>query len=314
MPRLTASLVQQYGLDAEDYAHLEALAVRSIIVVPFIVRDELTGCMLFASRRPYHQANVEFAERYASRVAVVFENAVLYHKAKDAIRARDEFLSMASHELRTPITSLRLFAEKLTQKASEMSSSTVAALGDRIRRQTARLDRMVGRLLDSCEIDAGRPLIEREKTDLRGIVDDVVQAFAEQATRAGSALVVSVPGSVLGYWDPLRLEQIIGNLVDNSIKFGPGKPIHIDGEVTDGRARLSVRDEGPGISKEDEEHVFDQYWRAGGEVRNLGGLGLGLYVAKEMANAHGGTLTLETTPGKGATFTLELPLDEPRDR
>ena len=145
----------------------------------------------------------------------------------------------------------------------------VAKLSDWILRQAARLDRMAARLLDTCEIGAGRPSLERTSTDLAEIVDDVVQAFAEPATRAGSELFVSVRGPVVGYWDAIRVEQIVANLIDNSIKFGHGPPIHIDVETRKGKARLTIRDEGPGISKEDEPHVFDHIG-APRESRNVG--------------------------------------------
>jgi len=165
------------------------------------------------------------------------------------------------------------------------------------------------KLLDACEIGAGPPSIEPAKTDLGGIVDDVMQAFADRAARVRTELLVSVRGPVVGCWDPIRLEQIVVNLIDNSIKFGAGKPVHVDVEARNGWARLSVRDEGPGFSGDDAKHAFDRYWRAKA-ARNIGGLGLGLYVAKEMAEAHGGTLSLESIQGKGSTFTLEQPLGD----
>jgi signal transduction histidine kinase len=310
---LTAEVVEGYGVDPSDAAILATAPIRSVIAVPFIVRGELTGGMLFATgTHLFNQSDLQFAQRYASRVSVMLENARLYQKAQDAIRARDDFLTLAAHELRTPITSLRLFAQKLARKASQMSPGMVAELSDRILRQSARLERMADRLLDTCEIGAGRPSIERSEIDLAEVVDDVVQAFQETATRAGSELFVSVQGSVVGCWDSVRVEQIIANLVDNSIKFGEGKPIHIDLESTDGTARLSVRDEGRGISDEDKPHVFDQYWR-GNDTRNFGGLGLGLYVVREMARAHGGSVSLESGPAGGTTFVLELPLLRPAE-
>ncbi len=308
LPRVTPQVSSAYRWSEQDLAAFEAFAIRSVIVVPFIVRGELTGAMLFATTtEPYRQSEVQFAERYAYGVAIIMENARLYKKAQEAIRARDDFLSMASHELRTPITSLRLFAQKLAQKASHAAPATVIGLSERILRQTARLDRMAERLLDTCEIGAGYPSIERAPTDLVTVVDDVVQAFTEPAAHAGSQLLVSFPGPVVGLWDPVRLEQIVANLLDNSIKFGEGKPIHIDVDANEHRVRLSIRDEGPGISDEEAAHVFERYWRSK-RAKNHGGLGLGLYVVSEMAKAQGGTVRLESREGRGSTFTLELPL------
>jgi signal transduction histidine kinase len=309
---LTAQIAAKYVVDDSDCAILASAPIRSLIAAPLIVRGHLTGGMLFATTtRSLNQSDLQFAERYVSRISVLLENARLYQKAQDAIRARDDFLTLAAHELRTPITSLRLSAQTIAQKASGMSPGMVA-LSDTILRQSARLERMADRLLDTCEIGAGRPSIERSETDLGEILDDVVQAFRGTATRAGSELLVSVRGRVVGCWDPIRLEQIVANLVDNSIKFGKGKPIHIDLESTDDTARLSIRDEGLGISDDDKPHVFDQYWR-GEDARHFGGLGLGLYVVRELARAHGGDVSLESGPAGGSTFLLELPLEKPSE-
>jgi signal transduction histidine kinase len=267
--------------------------------------------MLFAKiKAPYTQADLGFAERYALRVSVMLENARLYQKSQEAIRARDDFLTLAAHELRTPITSLRLFAHQLADKGSQMPSDMVTGLSHRILRQAARLERMANRLFDTCEIGAARASIERTRTDLGQIVDDSVHAFAEMARRAGSELLVSIHGPVVGLWDPIRIDQIVANLVDNAIKFGNGKPIRIELEATGGKARLSIRDEGHGITQEDEEHLFDRYWRSQ-RTRNFGGLGLGLYVVKALAEAHGGQITFERNPSGGSTFILELPCAPP---
>jgi signal transduction histidine kinase len=240
----------------------------------------------------------------------MLENARLYQKAQQAIRARDDFLTLAAHELRTPITSLRLFAHRLADKAPQLSPGVVMGLSQRILRQASRLEQMTDRLLDTSEIGAGGPSIERTETDLGQIVDDAVHAFAETARRAGSDLVLSTRGSVVGQWDPVRLEQMVANLLDNAIKFGDHKPIRIDVEATDGKARLSIRDEGHGISEQDEEYVFDRYWRAKNSW-NVGGLGLGLYVVRAIAEAHGGHVTFERNPSGGSTFVLELPVATP---
>jgi signal transduction histidine kinase len=314
---LTEEISAVYGLDPSDRAILANVPIRSIVAAPLIARGQLTGGMLFATTiHSLNQSELQFAERYVSRISVLLENARLYQeaqdairKAQDAIRARDDFLTLAAHELRTPITSIGLSAQSIAQKAAGTSPSMVA-LSDRILRQSARLGRMADRLLDTCEIGARRPSIERSETDLAETVDDVVLAFQEVAKRAGSELLVSVPGPVVGYWDPIRLEQIIANLVDNAIKFGEGMPIHVELESREGIARLSVRDEGRGISDQDKPHVFDQYWRAE-DSRNFGGLGLGLYVVRELARAHGGNVSLESGPPRGSTFVLELPLTKP---
>jgi signal transduction histidine kinase len=312
LPEVTPEIAKEYGVEGRYYAALAALPLRSVIAAPFVVRGELTGALMLASiGTPFGQTDLRFAERYALRVSVMLENARLYQKSCDAIGVRDEFLSLAAHELRTPITSLRLFAQQLAQKAPQMTSSAVIGLSNRILRQAERLERMADRLLDTSEIGRGRPSIDRAETDLGQIVEDVTHAFDDTALRAGSELTLSIRGPVVGRWDPIRLEQIVANLLDNAIKFGDGKPIRVELESAGEKARLSIRDEGGGISREDEPHVFERYWRAS-EHRSVGGLGLGLYVVKEMTEAHGGSVTLERNSTGGSTFVLELPLAPPK--
>jgi signal transduction histidine kinase len=311
LPEVTEDIAKTYGMDPDRFAPLAALPLRGVIAVPFVVKGELTGAMQLAKiRAPFTQADLAFAERYALRVSVMLENARLYQRAQEAIRARDDFLTLAAHELRTPITSLRLFAHRLAHKAPQMSSGMVAGLSQRILRQAARLEQMADRLFDASEIGSVGPSIERAETDLGQIVDDAVHAFGETATRAGSELLASIHGPVVGQWDPIRMEQAVANLLDNAIKFGNGKPIRIELESTGTMARLSIRDEGHGISEQDEVHIFDRYWRDP-KSRSVGGLGLGLYVVKAIAEAHGGHVTFEPNSPSGSTFVLELPVATP---
>jgi signal transduction histidine kinase len=265
---------------------------------------------VFASTtHTYDQSELRFAETYAQRIGIALENERLYRLSQKAVVARDEFLSLAAHELRTPLASLQLSAHSLARIASESAPEELATLSERIQRQTGRLGRLVARLLDTCQVDAERPSLDRASVDLTSIVRDVVQAYQETAKRAGCELVVSAGSSLVGQFDPVRIEQVVWNLLDNAVKFGAKKPIVVSVRELNAKAVVSVRDMGMGIPLEDQELVFERYGRAP-SARGFGGLGLGLHLAREIVQAHGGTIHLESAPGKGSTFTVELPLTE----
>jgi signal transduction histidine kinase len=281
------------------------------MVVPVRARERLIGAMLFAKNtHPYEHDDLRFAELYAERIGLVLENIQLYQQAQAAIRARDEFLSLASHELRTPLTALRLSAHVLAH-ATGRSPSETAGLSQRILRQTARLDRLATRLLDSYEIGNGGLSIDLSLIDIAELVRDVAASFAEMARRAGGEIRVQCDQPILGYFDPVRIEQMVGNLIDNAVKFGGGRPVEVVARTEGANAVIVIHDMGPGISTGEQAQAFDRYNRGAAAI-GVGGLGLGLQVVREVAGAHGGTVQIQSQVGVGTTVTVELPLT-PRD-
>jgi PAS domain S-box-containing protein len=236
------------------------------------------------------------------------ERERLLGELRHAVRARDEFLSIASHELRTPLTTLKLQIEGL-RRLSERDEHADPARGRRIAmalQQANRLERLVNGLLDVSRIAAGRLELEPEDVDLGALVEDVVERLRDGAARVGCTLACKVDGAVVGRWDALRLEQVLTNLLSNAMKYGPNGPIAIRVERADGVARLCVSDAGIGIAPEDHPRIFGRYERAASD-RNYGGLGLGLYIARQIVEAMGGRIGVESERGHGATFTVELP-------
>lgn len=230
--------------------------------------------------------------------------------ALEALRLRDEFLSVASHELKTPLTSLSLKLQSLGRSVSDEPGSSVAVTAaslNTMHRQVKRLSALVDDLLDVSRISTGRLKLELEPVDLPGLVREMVARFEPDAQRAGCELILTTAEPVVGNWDRLRLEQVLSNLVSNAIKYGAGKPIQVRVERAGTRARLVVCDEGIGIEPEALERIFAKFERAVSE-RHYGGMGLGLYVARKIVEAMSGTVRAESTPGQGATFTVELPL------
>jgi signal transduction histidine kinase len=312
VPDVDGHAARHYGIEGDYLDDVMGLGVRSAMAAPFSVRGVIRGAMVFGSSfLRYDQADLKFAEAYAQRVGLILENGRLYRRAEEAIKARDEFLSLASHELRTPLTSLGLFAQTIVREASSPTPArSLTSLGEGMVRQAVRLDRLAERLLNASELGAGPPTVNRERTDLSELVHDLVLAFSSAACAAGSKLVADTQDRVIGYVDPVRVEQVLGNLIDNAVKFGMGNPIEVELRAREGKAIISVRDQGPGIRLEEQGKIFERY-RRGSAAAGLGGLGLGLHVVREIAESHGGAVRVDARPGKGSTFTVELPLDRP---
>lgn len=231
-------------------------------------------------------------------------------EAMEAIQARDLFLSVASHELRTPLTTLQLQLQSLQRslaRAGELPKEIASRLSSSLR-QTRRLADLINELLDVSRITYGRLAPERSETNLATIVREVIERYRVSLDQAGSELTVrGLDEGVVGYWDPLRVDQIVDNLLSNAIKYGEGKPIEVEIGVVKGRARIFVRDHGIGISPKDQERIFERFERAV-STRYYGGFGLGLWITRQVVEAHGGTIQVESELDVGSTFVVELPL------
>jgi PAS domain S-box-containing protein len=227
--------------------------------------------------------------------------------AEQAVRARDEFLSIASHELRTPLTTLQLRLSSLSQdlRSANVADSTVHKL-DVCLRQGRRLATLVESVFDFSRMTGGRLELERVHFDLAAAARDASERLADLAARAGASVRVEADGVVEGCWDRVRIEQVIENLVGNAIKYAANAPIVITVASRGDTATLAVTDHGPGIAAADRSRIFDAFERASSPV-SYGGLGLGLYIARAYVVAHDGTITVASQPGAGTTFTVELP-------
>jgi signal transduction histidine kinase len=223
----------------------------------------------------------------------------------EAVRARDEFLSIAGHELRTPLTVLQLQLESLEARMDGGDAGLFERLGKAARSAT-RLGTLVNDLLDVSRIGSGRLMVERQPMDLVTVVHDAVERVAEAAARAECRVRVLAPESMPGVWDQPRIEQVVGNLISNAIKYGPGAPIEVIVEGCERTALLAVRDHGIGIALDDQARVFERFERAASPL-NFGGLGLGLWIVKQVVEAHEGSIRLDSELGQGSTFTVRLP-------
>jgi PAS domain S-box-containing protein len=232
------------------------------------------------------------------------DRAQLVRELLEAVRARDEFLSVASHELRTPLTTIGLQVESMAKIAPPGATAFTERCAV-VRRQTDRLDRLVGMLLEVSRIATGRLTLDLEQVDMTEVVREVVTEASGGGADRPIALHAESP--VVGNWDRLRLVQIANNLVGNAVKYGRGRPIDVTVRGEGESGILEVVDRGIGISAEDRERIFDRFERAVSE-RHYGGLGLGLWITREIIKVLGGEITVESTPGEGSTFTVRLPV------
>jgi signal transduction histidine kinase len=229
---------------------------------------------------------------------------------RQAVAARDQFLNIASHELKTPLTSLQLQLQSLARLVEEGGAGTdrVSAKIKTLARSTDRLGELVNRLLDVSHIAAsGHVAIVREEMDLAELVRQVVARFAQAGAEAETPLHVDAASPARGSWDRMRLDAMVTNLVANALKYGCGRPIEISvRELGDGAVGLTVRDHGIGIAAADQARIFERFERAVPD-RYYGGFGLGLWVARLVVEEHGGKIRVASAPGEGSMFDVELP-------
>jgi predicted ATPase/signal transduction histidine kinase len=313
IPDIDEQFLRQISADeerADEHAALvRDIGARSGMVVPLVARGRVFGVITLGSHRRYEQSDLALAEELARRAAAAIDNARLYREAQSAIAARDEFLSIASHELKTPVTSIQLFLQSIPAFAGDLPA-VVRRCFEGAERQTRRLVTLIEELLEVTQLQSGQIHLKLEEIDLTAVVARVVSRLDDASKRANCSVTVDAARPVRGRWDRLRLERVVNNLLSNALKFGAGGPIDIYLEEVAGRARLLIRDRGIGIAEESQAKIFDRFGRAV-SLQHYGGLGLGLFIVREILSALGGTITVDSTVGSGATFTIELPCAGP---
>ncbi len=303
--------------DAEHLRVLRGLGLESYLIAPLRARGRTLGAITFAyagSHRRYRKADLDLAMELAARAALAVDNALLYRASREAVRLRDEFLSVASHELKTPLTPLNLRLQSLQRELERHNGHLdLPRLREHVatlQRQSKRLSTLAESLLDVSRLEAGKLVLDLECVDLSALVRDVSSRFAAQAERTKTPLEVHAEEAVVGHWDRIRLEQVVSSLLSNALKYGAGHPVHLRVERVPAGVRFTVRDEGIGISPEHLPRIFARFERAV-SAEHFGGLGLGLYLTRHLVEALGGFIRASSEPGKGSTFEVELPLASP---
>jgi signal transduction histidine kinase len=312
---VSEEVLRAHSEDDEHRRLLRELGLRTLLAVPLVLRGRTLGALTLCSAevgRRYGPVDVELAQEVANRAAIAIENAQLFQQSQKAVQVRDEFLMVASHELRTPLTPIKMqnqvirrLVENIAEDALPNREAVLTAI-DRSRERIEGLERLFENLLDVSSIGAGKLVVHREELDLSQLVRKTLEGYGAASKLAGCELALRADAPVKGFWDRVRIEQVVVNLLANAMKYGAGKPIEVSVSTEDGRAVLVVRDHGIGIAREDQSKLGIRFERAA-SVRHYGGLGLGLYIAREIVLAHAGTMRVESELGRGAAFIVELP-------
>ena len=226
----------------------------------------------------------------------------------EATQIRDDFISIASHELKTPLTSLKLqtqMAKKLAQKKDSFSLERMQKQLDYTINQIERLNKLVEDMLDISRINTGKLSLQLTEFDLSQLTNELVERFKPQFEAVNCEISTHITPNILGHWDAYKIEQVLNNLFSNAIRYSPHKPITVGLTTRDDKAVLSVRDQGMGIDPKNLDRIFERFERA---TSTASGLGLGLYITRQILNLHQGTIRVESEFGKGANFIIELPL------
>jgi signal transduction histidine kinase len=229
--------------------------------------------------------------------------------AERALRTRDEFLSVVSHDMRGQLQAVRLGmeAQLLRAQSRTVDSQVLVGAMKKSVEDLRHMTRLVEDLLEGAQLDAGKLNMRPEHADLAAVIREAVRRWEPEARNSGSSIAVDAPEAVEGSFDAVRIGQIVGNLLSNAIKYGNGKPIAVTVRKAGGNAEIRVTDSGRGIDPREQERIFQRFERLG--THQNGSYGLGLWIAREMARLHGGTISVHSVPGEGATFTVTLPLD-----
>jgi PAS domain S-box-containing protein len=295
---------------------LREIGCRSLILVPIKIRNNIHGAISIVSanaNKLYNARDVAVAEEIASRAGTAIENAKLYEGIRKAVQSRDEFLSIASHELKTPLTALKLqleFARRQVKPEQNIAPAPdkIARMLDTSGAQVDRLVLLVDDLLDVSRIEAGKLNFSFESVDLAKIAREVAERYHENVTAAGSSLHLNIPNEPVLIWaDPFRIEQVVLNVLSNAAKYGNQQPIELSVTHSSTHAQVICRDHGIGIPHAKIGKIFERFERAI-ESNHISGLGLGLYIAHEILTAHDGTIRAESKLAEGSTFIIEIPL------
>jgi signal transduction histidine kinase len=296
-----------------DRRELAAL-VRRLALLPSVLFATLAGVLVWEY---FHGDEAERAMHIALAVMLLAGLALSGYTVRQvrrlsavyerAVAAREQFLSIASHELKTPLTSLQLQLQSLVRAAG--GDARTAPKLQSASRSAERLGELVDRLLDVSRADSRPMEISPEEADLGDIARSVAARFADALEESGSTLSLALGEPVRGRWDRMRLDTVVSNLLSNAIKYGEGKPIELGVSRAGPLARIWVRDRGIGVAPDDHQRIFERFERAVPE-RHYGGFGIGLWVARLVAEAHGGRIRVQSQPAEGSTFVVELPLEE----
>ena len=268
---------------------------------------------LYRHRKALRREMDALAASHRKQEALVLELQSAQGQLERAVRMRDDFMSMVSHELRTPLNTLYLETQvrKLhlgKGNTAHFSPERLPAMIERDQRQIQNMVRLIDDMLDVTRMRSGSLSIQPKPVDLVALARGVIENLTQQAEAAGSPIGFDAPSAVHGQWDDFRIEQVITNLLTNALRYGGGKPVQVHVGASHDWAQVIVRDHGMGIAPEDQARIFEQFERTEASRKRAAGLGLGLYITRQIVEAHGGRVELQSAAGAGSTFRVNLPM------
>lgn len=305
--------IRNLASNDEHYKTLKELGSYSSMTVPILYRDRIHGIIsvvISDEGRKLTSQDLAMAQELGMRAGVAIENALLYQTAQKAIAVRDEFLSIASHELKTPVTSIKLLLQ-MTRKGVNPETDIIPTAQklahslDKANTQINRLTNLIEDLLDTSRIQMGKVDYYFQIINFSELIQDMCDSYIEHLKSYGCELMTNIDPNIFVRGDRMRLEQVVLNMLTNAAKYGNEKPVRVTLKGVNGLCHLSVKDHGLGIHKEKLDRVFDRFERAVSS-KNISGLGLGLYISREIIKAHNGKIWVESEPYKGAEFSVEL--------
>ena len=319
-PRVTDDLLRMLSHDDRHFRLLKELEIASSVRLPLIVESKVVGWLAMISSSPsrsYSENDLAFLEQISILVSRAISNADSYQQAKDEIQQRDQFLSIATHELKTPLTSLHSLLQLMVTRAQSDPSCSCLDIVKKAQAQSARMLKLTEFLLDLSQINMDRIHLRAEATDLVQITHEALDRLESEIQVSGCEVSLISPKELPGRWDRARLQEVIVNLLSNALKYGKSRPIRIridtePGEGGKAFADFAIEDRGPGIDPQDHARIFKPYERAASSLDQQGH-GLGLYIVRQVLNAHGGTIGVNSAPGEGACFHFKIPCDPPID-
>jgi len=279
-------------------------STKSILAVPLIVKDKVIGVVEVVNKleeEGFTQKDVEVLTTMAAQAAVAIENARLFEQS--------DLISEVVHELRTPVTSIVGYAQML--KLPDIPDQSKQQFAEIIRREAARLGNMVNDFLEWARLESGRVRLAKERVDMRAVAEETILVMRPQADQRDITMSLQTPDEIpVIAGDSKRLKQVLLNLVSNAVKYNcDGGRVGVGIAVSAEMLRVSVSDTGPGIAAEDLPHIFQRFYRVAGTEEQVKGTGLGLCIAKQIIEMHGGEMDVESQLGVGTTFSFTLPIE-----